>query len=347
MAAPVVSRHGRADAAGESVADAEPGQGDPAVHRAAVSGYNALTQGAGLPQHARAPCELAKFFKTAQAGDRLPTSRRSGASRSSGATTASRAASSGRTRMRGSSAWSGARPDADGDNIVWGTLRRSSATTSSGAPRRRQRRAGARGHRRQPRVGHVRDASGDNIVWGTHCGRRQPRVGHDCRRRQHRVGHRLRRSRLRQPRLGHARDRDGDNIVWGTGRRRRQPRVGHHGEVDNLVWGTATDDDNLTWGNSGEDAPMFDDPVVEPVAFDPTVSGRPVRGPRRSIRFPSDDPGGRTHSSRRRHGRDPGRSLIMEKMPYRDRRDVTGRQRSHRRRDKRRRRPTGGRRCRC
>ena len=41
MAAPVVSGHRRADAAGESGADAEPGEGDPAVH------------GAGLPTTTR------------------------------------------------------------------------------------------------------------------------------------------------------------------------------------------------------------------------------------------------------------------------------------------------------
>ena len=43
--------------------------------------------------------------------------------------------------------------------------------------------------------------------------------------------------------------------------------------TDNIVWGTASDDegDNLTWGNSGEDAPLFDDPDVEPVSFDASV----------------------------------------------------------------------------
>ena len=49
--------------------------------------------------------------------------------------------------------------------------------------------------------------------------------------------------------------------------------------ADNLVWGTMFGDDNIVWGtsaendlgNSGEDAPLFDDPITEPVNFDQTV----------------------------------------------------------------------------
>ena len=53
MAAPVVDRHGRADAAGEPVADAERGEGDPAVHRAAVRRLRRADAGRRIPQRER------------------------------------------------------------------------------------------------------------------------------------------------------------------------------------------------------------------------------------------------------------------------------------------------------
>jgi hypothetical protein len=50
-------------------------------------------------------------------------------------------------------------------------------------------------------------------------------------------------------------------VVWGTS-----------GEVDSLVWGSASDEqDNVTWGNSGEDTQMFDDPDSLPATFDAFV----------------------------------------------------------------------------
>jgi hypothetical protein len=50
--------------------------------------------------------------------------------------------------------------------------------------------------------------------------------------------------------------------VWGTS-----------GAVTSTVWGSPSgaEGTNLTWGNSGEDAPLFDDPEVEPVTFDASV----------------------------------------------------------------------------
>ena len=62
MAAPVVTGHGRADAAGEPEPDAEPDQGDPAVHRRSrIPGYSPLRQGAGFLNTLGA-VRLAKFY---------------------------------------------------------------------------------------------------------------------------------------------------------------------------------------------------------------------------------------------------------------------------------------------
>ena len=218
-----------------------------------VSGYDALTQGAGF-LNTKGAVDLARFSRPRRPG-RAVRSR----------TRWSKQVLWGNHRITGGvikptrNAWElgtiwGAAVDREGDNIVWGTLLR-----------RRQHRVGHRrsAERRQHRVGHVLDTDGDNIVWGTMRERRQHRVGHrlsgddnivwgtDCggsrtattscgaprspprtscgaRRcgRQHRVGHRR---------------RDADNIVWGTS-----------GDVDNIVWGTSAEDDNMTWGNSAK-----------------------------------------------------------------------------------------------
>ena len=185
-------------------------------------GYSPLRQGAGFLNTLGA-VRLAKFYTTPQPGDRMPVqsvwSRQIiwGNHRLKGGVikpTGERLGEQHRLgrgedagRLAGDNIVWGTMAG-DGDNIVWGT---STATTSSGARRRRQH-----------RLGHVRR-------------RRQHRLGHGQRRRQHRVGHRLRRRRLRQRRLGHASDRrqhrlghgrDGDNIVWGT-LDGRQHRLGH------------------------------------------------------------------------------------------------------------------------
>jgi serine protease AprX len=78
---------------------------------------------------------------------------------------------------------------------------------------------------------------GDNIVWGTLFGRSDNIV------------------------WGTLFRNGGDNIVWGT-------MWGLNGDVDNIVWGTFFGGDNIVWGTSGEDTPIYDDPMGEPVNFD-------------------------------------------------------------------------------
>jgi len=90
----------------------------------------------------------------------------------------------------------------------------------------------------------------DNVVWGTDC------KGADC------AG----------TVWGTRALEESDNIVWGTMAEDDNVVWGTSGDVDSVVWGSSSDDeDNLTWGSSGEDAPMFDDPDVEPVSFDGSV----------------------------------------------------------------------------
>jgi hypothetical protein len=102
---------------------------------------------------------------------------------------------------------------------------------------------------------------GDNVVWGTDC------AGADC------AGV-VWGSFVDSPvgvsdnivwgtcNRGDDNDDQGDNVVWGTS-----------GEVDSTVWGSSSEAEgsNLTWGSSGEDAPLFDDPEVEPATFDASV----------------------------------------------------------------------------
>ena len=182
MAAPVVDRHRRADAAGQPEPDAEPDQGDPAVHRAGLSGLQPAAQGAGflntngavrLAQVLREPAAPATAMPiqtvwsrhiiwgnhTLQRGFIKPTA----------------------NAWANGVVWGSAKTlGADGDNIVWGTD----------------------GRRRQHRLGHRRPtattSSGAPRPTATTSSGAPP-----TRRRQHRVGHRLRRRRLRQHRLGH------------------------------------------------------------------------------------------------------------------------------------------------
>ena len=181
------------------------------------SGDDALTQGAGFV-NAEGAVKLARYFKTAKAGDKLhlqtkwskqinwgshrlaggfpmPTGGERVRARDGlggGLATATATTSSG-ARCVTTTTSSGARSQttdnivwgtwSDGDNIVWGT-------------------------------------DSDNIVWGTDCG------GADC---DNIV-------------WGTLRD-DGDNIVWGTLR-----------DADNIVWGTLRDDaDNIVWGTLRDD----------------------------------------------------------------------------------------------
>jgi hypothetical protein len=232
-------------------------------------GYNALTQGAGF-LNSYGAVRLARFFATAQPGSTLTM-----------ASTWSRRVIWGNHRITGGvirpnanafqadTVWGAAR-DADGDNIVWGTLQRAAdgdnivwgtfdALTEDNIV-----------------WGTVRDDVGDNIVWGTFTDsdnivwgtmasdnivwgtRESDNIvwGTDC---------------------GGA-DCDnivwgtaaagGDNIVWGTADLGDNIVWGTRGDVDNIVWGTSA---GGTWSTSGSDWTLFDDPFAEPVDYDQTV----------------------------------------------------------------------------
>ena len=185
-------RDDRADDAGESFADAEHGQGDSAVHGAADKDATTRSpQGAGF-LNAEGAVQLARFFKTAKAGDRLqPPSGMEQADQLGQPPSGWRLYPPEGERVRArdglgcspatatATTSSGARCR-DADNIVWGTVSTRSTTSS-----------GARSRTGDNIVwGTVLDgdnivwgtlADDDNIVWGTDCG------GADC-----------------------------DNIVWGT-----------------------------------------------------------------------------------------------------------------------------------
>jgi len=184
--------------------------------------YNVLTQGAGF-LNSRGAVDLARYFATAQAGDKYPSSRlwsrqviwgnyrlRSGA------------ISPSANAFQVGTAW-GAASDEDGDNIVWGTRCDTEdcdnivwGTSQDGGNT----------------VWGTTHASGNGIVWGASCPT-VPLAGEDC---DNIV-------------WGTAEDEDNivwgtdcngedcDNIVWGTG-------------SNGIVWGTAEDGDNIVWGTS-------------------------------------------------------------------------------------------------
>jgi hypothetical protein len=232
-------------------------------------GYNALTQGAGF-LNSYGAVRLARFFATAQPGSTLTM-----------ASTWSRRVIWGNHRIAGGvirpnanafevdTVWGAAR-DADGDNIVWGTLQRAAdgdnivwgtfdALTEDNIV-----------------WGTIRDDVGDNIVWGTFTDsdnivwgtmesdnivwgtRESDNIvwGTDC------GG-----SDCDNIVWGTAAD-GGDNIVWGTADLGDNIVWGTRGDVDNIVWGTSA---GGTWSTSGSDWTLFDDPLAEPVNYDQTA----------------------------------------------------------------------------
>ena len=230
-----------------------------------------LTQGAGF-LNAQGAVQLARFFRTAQGGSRLSIPSAWG-----------RQVIWGNHRITGGvirpnanayqlgTTW-GSAFDGDGDNIVWGTLLDGDNLVWGTADLLSADNLV---------WGTVRDLAGDNLVWGTYgdddnlvwgtmFGDDNIVWGTDC---------------------GGSRDCDNlvwgtaitadnlvwgtamaaDNLVWGTALAGDNLVWGTSGDIDNLVWGTSAEDDNMTWGTSGEDAPLFDDPIAEPVNFDQTV----------------------------------------------------------------------------
>jgi serine protease AprX len=229
------------------------------------SNYNVLTQGAGF-LNTQGAVQLAKFFKTTRAGERLylPSAW-------------SKQIIWGSHRLKGGfiqptanafalgTVW-GSFADRDGDNIVWGTLRDGDNIVWGTLRDADNIVWGTVVDVDNIVWGTLRDADGDNIVWGTLrdadnivwgtvdvdnivwgtlCG------GADC------------------DNIVWGTVRDADNIVWGTLSDAFNIVWGTAADGDNIVWGTAADGDNIVWGTSGEEVPvLFDDPNGAPENFD-------------------------------------------------------------------------------
>ena len=236
------------------------------------SQYNALTQGAGF-LNSYGAVQLAKFFRTAQSGSKLPMPK----AWSKQVIWGNHRITGGAIRPNANAfqlgtTW-GAAVDRDGDNIVWGTLLKNdgdnlvwgtadllsadnlvwgTVTDSNGD---------------NLVWGTMR--SGDNLVWGTLSGDDNIVWGTDC------GGANCENlvwgTSITGDNLVWGTALSADNLVWGTAAVGDNLVWGTSGDVDNLVWGTSSDGDNMTWGTSGEDAPMFDDPIEEPVNFDQSV----------------------------------------------------------------------------
>jgi serine protease AprX len=225
-------------------------------------GDDALTQGAGFV-NADGAVKLARYFKTAKAGDKLHLQRKWSKQINWG----SQRVAGGLIRPEANAfelgtVWGAAR-DGDGDNIVWGTLRDSDnivwgtisdeadnivwGTWSDGD-------------------NIVWGTDSDNIVWGTDCG------GADC---DNIVWGTLRDD---ADNIVWGTLRDADNIVWGTLRDDADNIVWGtlRDDADNIVWGTLGDADNIVWGTStvdegGVEGPvLYDDPNSAPPNFNDT-----------------------------------------------------------------------------
>jgi serine protease AprX len=214
--------------------------------------YDPLTQGAGF-LNAKGAVDLARFLKAPRAGQHYPSS-----------TAWSKTILWGNHRLNkgaikpAANAWGlnvvwGASRDAEGDNIVWGTVCHhcedivwSTITENEGDNIVWGTARDAEGDNIVWGTG---DGEGDNIVWGTECGRA------DC----------------LNIVWGTNRENENDNIVWGTSAQGETDNIvwGTSGGVDTTVWG-ASSEDNTTWGCSEGDTPLFDDPEV-PGVFDNTV----------------------------------------------------------------------------
>jgi serine protease AprX len=220
-------------------------------------GYNALTQGAGF-LNTKGAVDLARFFKTAQPGQRYPSAK----PWSKKLLWGSHRVSKGVINPN-ASAWTlgvvwGATKDVTGSNLTWGTYCAEECDNMVWGTFLNV----SLGEELLNVVWGTHFESldeGDNIVWGTDC------AGADC-------------TGAVWGSYFDSQD-EGDNIVWGTylnvflGEELLNVVWGTSGAVTSTVWGSPSgaEGTNLTWGNSGEDAPLFDDPEVEPVTFDASV----------------------------------------------------------------------------
>jgi serine protease AprX len=228
--------------------------------------YDALTQGAGF-LNAQGAVELARYFKSPQAGQKYPHS-----------WLWSRQIIWGNHRIKGgvikpaANAWAsnvvwGTIADDRGENIVWGTLCADDCENivwGTVADELENIVWGTVDAGENIVWGTAADGENivwgtadlENIVWGTACG------GDSC---ENIV-------------WGTAMDLEnivwgtadnGENIVWGTSMDLENIVWGTAADLENIVWGTSTDED-VTWGSSGEDSELFDDPSALPVNYDAT-----------------------------------------------------------------------------
>ncbi|HXW06319.1 MAG TPA: S8 family serine peptidase [Vicinamibacterales bacterium] len=225
--------------------------------------YDVLSQGAGF-LNSYGAVTLARFFATAPATATVPSS----SSWSRQIIWGNRRLSGGML-VPGANAWAsdvvwGAAARDSGENIVWGTICGNSCENIVwGTIRDVENIVWGTAYNAENIVwGTARDGENivwgtardvENIVWGTACG------GSDC-----------------------------ENIVWGTAMDVENIVWGTAFSVENIVWGTARDVENIVWGTSndvyalnGEDAPLFDDPLADPVSYD----GVPLE-----LMFPDDPP---------------------------------------------------------
>jgi serine protease AprX len=221
------------------------------------SGYDALSQGAGF-LNARDAVQLAKFFRTARAGDRVQRSKAWsktiiwGNHRISGGFIQPTA-----NAFKASTVW-GSAFDASGDNIVWGTLLDDNIVWGTFSLLDNIVWGTLFG---DDNIVWGTMADGDNIVWGTLFGDDNIVWGTDC-------GGADCASVVWGSALGFVSNLV-DNIVWGTAEFADNIVWGTSGEIDEIVWGTATEDDGTSWGSSDDEAPpLFDDPNTAPANFD-------------------------------------------------------------------------------
>jgi serine protease AprX len=215
--------------------------------------YDSLTQGAGFI-NTRGAVELARFFVTAQPGQRYPSAKpwgrtiiwgnqklTGGVIKPAGTAWATGVVWGAAFRDSGANIVWGTVCGRDCDNIVWGTSLLDAENIVWGTM-----------SRDYDNIvwGTVLDgenivwgtlALDTNVVWGTQC------AGANC-----------------QNIVWGSSVPDLDNIVWGTAIL----------DADNIVWGTCGDFENIVWGTAddeGEPPPLYDDPDTSPPTFEVLV----------------------------------------------------------------------------
>nr|MDQ3348134.1 hypothetical protein [Acidobacteriota bacterium] len=210
--------------------------------------YDALTQGAGF-LNTKGAVDLARYFRTAKAGDRYPFNK-----------AWSRTLIWGAHRLRGgvikpnATAWKpgvvwGASKDLSGQNITWGTRALLSEDNIVwGTLDSEDNIVWGTASASEDNIvwGTYLDA-GFNIVWGTLAGEDNIVWGTDC-------------SGANCEGVVWGASIVEDNIVWGTA-----------SSEDNIVWGTSGDVSDIVWATSGEETAIFEDPAAEPATYDASV----------------------------------------------------------------------------